>query len=195
MQLQTLGRAAFSRIIPRTLAIVTASADTPASVGLIVPTDLTYAESPTGHFLVTLTVAAAVVTSGSVVVGDKVDLYDDAYSRLGNVVTAVRATEIDVFVGQTEPVFAFTGYKLFLANLYQRVLLVGKKAAKTNNTGIARLGFKDGENAQISTYPMPITLAAGAAYEYVAPNDSVFKPRDLYYQVDTANDGVMAIFS
>lgn len=195
MQLQQIGRPKLSRIVPRVLAVVNSSADTPSSVGLIVPTDLTYAASPPGHYVATITVASAVVTNGTIVVGDHVDFYDSEYSGTDLVVIAVRATEIDVAVGQTEPLFGFSGYQLFLSNRYRRALLVGKKATKTNNTGIARLGFKDGENSQVTTYPMPITLAAGAAYEYVAPDDSTFKPRDIFFQVDTTNDGVMAIFS
>ena len=196
MPTQPSAYAKSSVIVPRVIAALPAASDTPKSLGAFACSAIE-AFSPIAYkFFVRVTVASAVVTNGSIQTGDVVSVVDTNWK--GELLTATIESTTSIAAGNFRdepPDFAVTGLVIQLENRFKRAIISGFKAVKTANAGALRVGFKDRKYPTQSTYPMPINIAAGGTFEYVAPEGCTFSASDIYYQVDTSTDGIMAILS
>lgn len=75
------------------------------------------------------------------------------------------------------------------STIVSKLILIGKKAARTNNTGIVYFGFTSTNDEQAHE------IAAGAVVEFSPPNGQVYDLSDIYIDVATNGDGVVAIYS
>lgn len=72
---------------------------------------------------------------------------------------------------------------------FKTALFIGNKAARTANTGKVWIGVTAGDGTQ------PIGLDAGAQRTIEAPEGQKYDLNDFYVDVETANDGVLVIYS
>ena len=68
-------------------------------------------------------------------------------------------------------------------------IFIGRKAARTANTGNIWLGITSGDNTQ------PIRLVPGQEKTIEAPPSKQFNLSDWYVDVETNGDGVIVIYS
>lgn len=84
---------------------------------------------------------------------------------------------------------AATPVRLCITNLWvERATVLGKKAARTDNTSVAYLGVNSTNNTQ--WFP----LTAGGEVQIIAPEGSVFNLYDWYVDVGADDDGVIVIY-
>ena len=125
--------------------------------------------------------------------GGNVISVDDAGGSL-TVDGAVTATiaEVDTAPTQIIKLVAATGTPEAVAvngTFFKTALFIGNKAARTANTGKVWLGVTAGDGTQ------PIGLDAGAQRTIEAPEGQKYDLNDWYVDVETANDGVLVIYS
>lgn len=69
-----------------------------------------------------------------------------------------------------------------------RAIIMGKKAARTSNTGTVYIGPESGNDTQ--SYP----IAAGEIHVFVAPPGASLNLKDWYVDVTTNDDGLVIIY-
>lgn len=73
--------------------------------------------------------------------------------------------------------------------LFREATLIGKNAARTNNTGTVYLGITAEDDTQF------INIAPGETISLTAPEKAgTFDFQDWYLDVDTNNDGVYVLY-
>lgn len=106
--------------------------------------------------------------------------------------TSVAATAAATVPTQITKTVAATDTPEALAvdgTFFQTATLIGKKAARINNTGTVYLGIGATNDSQ------PLEILPGEVVEITAPPGTKFDLNDWYLDVETASDGVVIIYS
>jgi hypothetical protein len=69
--------------------------------------------------------------------------------------------------------------------LFVSATIIGKSAARTNNTGTVYIGFSDTNDSQ------PLEITSGSELLVNAPSGTCLNLKDFYIDVATNNDGVV----
>lgn len=101
-----------------------------------------------------------------------------APERIGSGTIIVTASDTAV------PVSITTGTNIWVT----RATIMGKKAARTANTGTVHIGPESGNGTQ--TYP----IATGEIHTFVAPPGASINLATWYVDADTANDGLVILY-